>query len=203
MQTTIVFATKNQGKMKEIRAIMADSPYNVISMEEAGLTVDVVEDGDTFEANALKKATEIAQACGKIVLSDDSGLEIDYLDKAPGVLSARYMGEDTPYPVKNAAILEKLSGVPMDKRTARFVSVIAAAIPTDNGMDTLTARATIEGIIGNEIKGENGFGYDPIFYVPAHGMTTAEMPPALKNEISHRGKALREMRMLLMQRLGL
>ena len=204
MQTkTIVFATKNAGKLKEIRAIMADAPYGVISMSEAGLDIDVVEDGDTFEANALKKATEIAQACGKIVLSDDSGLEIDYLDKAPGVLSARYMGEDTPYVVKNTAILEKLNGVPEDKRTARFVSVIAAAIPTPTGMETLTARATIEGIIGYEIKGENGFGYDPIFFVPEHGMTTAEMPPALKNEISHRGKALRAMRDLLLQKAGL
>jgi len=200
---TIVFATKNQGKLKEIRAIMANAPYEVISMSEAGLDIDVVEDGDTFEANALKKAVEIAQACGKIVLSDDSGLEIDYLDKAPGVLSARYMGEDTAYSVKNAAILEQLTNVPEDKRTARFVSVIAAAIPTANGMETLTARGTIEGIIGHEIKGENGFGYDPIFFVPEHGMTTAEMPSELKNAISHRGKALRAMRDLLLEKAGL
>jgi len=200
MDKTIVFATKNEGKMKEIRAIMADTPFTVLSMAEAGLDVDVIEDGNTFEANALKKAIEIAAVCGKIVLSDDSGLEIDFLNKAPGVLSARYMGEDTPYPIKNAAILEKLSGVPEEQRTARFVSVIAAAIPSENGVETLTARGTIEGIIGYAITGENGFGYDPIFYVPAYGMTTAEMPSALKNEISHRGKALREMKALLAEK---
>jgi len=201
MERTIVFATKNEGKLKEIRAIMADISCTVVSMAEAGLDTDVVEDGNTFEANALKKAVEIASVCGKIVLSDDSGLEIDYLDKAPGVLSARFMGEDTPYPIKNAAILEKLAGVPEAARTARFVSVIAAAIPTNNGIETLTARGTIEGIIGYEIAGENGFGYDPIFFVPEHGMTTAEMPAALKNEISHRGKALRAMKELLAERL--
>ena len=201
MERTIVFATKNEGKLKEIRAIMADISCTVVSMAEAGLDTDVVEDGNTFEANALKKAVEIASVCGKIVLSDDSGLEIDYLDKAPGVLSARFMGEDTPYPIKNAAILEKLAGVPEAARTARFVSVIAAAIPTNDGIETLTARGTIEGIIGYEIAGENGFGYDPIFFVPEHGMTTAEMPAALKNEISHRGKALRAMKELLAERL--
>jgi len=199
----IVFATKNQGKMKEIRAIMEGTAFRVQSMEDAGINIEVVEDGGTFEANALKKAIEIAKVCHTIVLSDDSGLEIDYLNKAPGVLSARFMGEDTPYPLKNAAILQQLAGVPDEKRTARFVSVIAAAIPTANGMDTLTVRATIEGIIGHEIKGDNGFGYDPIFYVSDHGMTTAEMPSALKNEISHRGKALREMRECLVQKLGL
>ena len=202
MERTIVFATKNEGKMKEIRAIMAGMPYNVVSMSEAGLDINVIEDGDTFEANALKKAAEIAAICGEIVLSDDSGLEIDYLDKAPGVLSARYMGEDTPYPIKNAAILRQMDGVPEEQRTARFVSVIAAAIPTENGVETLTARGTVEGIIGHVIVGENGFGYDPIFYVPAHGMTTAEMPPVLKNEISHRGQALRAMKALLTERFG-
>ena len=201
MDTTILFATKNEGKLKEIRAIMAGSGFHVISMAEAGIDINVVEDGDTFEANAIKKAVSIAQASGKITLSDDSGLEIDCLDKAPGVLSARYMGEDTPYPIKNAAILEKLANVPRAERSARFVSVIAAAIPTPNSIEAITARGTIEGEIGYAIAGDNGFGYDPIFFVPEHGMTTAEMPSTLKNEISHRGKALRAMRTLLIEKL--
>jgi len=201
VDTTILFATKNEGKLKEIRAIMAGSGFHVISMAEAGIDINVVEDGDTFEANAIKKAVSIAQASGKITLSDDSGLEIDCLDKAPGVLSARYMGEDTPYPIKNAAILEKLANVPRAERSARFVSVIAAAIPTPNSIEAITARGTIEGEIGYAIAGDNGFGYDPIFFVPEHGMTTAEMPSTLKNEISHRGKALRAMRTLLIEKL--
>jgi len=203
VEQTIVFATKNNGKLKEIREIMANTGFTVVSMTDAGIAIEVVEDGDTFEANALKKATEIAAVCGQIVLSDDSGLEIDYLGGMPGVQSARYMGEDTPYSVKNTAILAKLKDVPDNLRTARFVSVIAAAIPSASGVETFTARATIEGIIAYESKGENGFGYDPIFYVPAYSLTTAEMPPALKNEISHRGKALRQMRALLAEKYSL
>lgn len=197
--TKIIFATKNKGKIKEINAIMSDMNIEVISMEEAGVNVDVVEDGETFQENAIKKAREIMEISGLITMADDSGLEIDYLDKAPGVYSARYMGEDTPYDIKNSKILDIMKDVPEEKRTARFVSVIATAIP---GGKIVTTKGTIEGIIGYEIKGENGFGYDPIFFVPEYGMTTAEMAPEQKNSISHRGKALRLMKDELKKELG-
>lgn len=190
----IIFATKNKGKMKEIRAIMGDMPYEVVSMEEAGIDVDVVEDGETFEDNAVKKAVEIMKISGEIALADDSGLEVDYLDKAPGVYSARYMGEETPYEVKNNKIIELLTDAKGEERSARFVSVIAAAFPSG---DVLTTRGTIEGLIDYEIKGENGFGYDPIFYVPEFDKTTAELSLEQKNKISHRGKALESMKQKL------
>lgn len=190
----IIFATKNKGKIKEIKEILGDY-FNVVSMEEANINIDVIEDGTTYEENAIKKAEEIMKISNTIVLADDSGLEIDFLDKAPGVYSARYMGEDTPYYIKNKKIIELLDGVKNDKRTARFVSVIAAAIP---GKKTITVRGTIEGIISHEIMGENGFGYDPIFYVPEFKMTTAQMDIKNKNKISHRGKALRKMKDELM-----
>lgn len=189
----IVFATKNAGKMREIRAKLSDM-FDVVSMTEAGIDADVEEDGATFEQNAVKKAEEISKLCGEIVLADDSGLEIDYLDKAPGVYSARYLGYDTPYEYKNAKILEQLDGVPDDKRTARFVCAMAAAVP---GMETFVVRGTIEGIIGYEAAGGNGFGYDPIFYVPSLGKTTAQLSLEEKNKISHRGKALELIRDIL------
>lgn len=197
-QTTILFATKNKGKIKEINAILADMAVNVVSMEDAGITVEVVEDGTTFEENAMKKAVEIMEISGKITLSDDSGLEIDAMGKAPGVYSARFMGEETPYPERFAAIFEKLKDVPEEKRTARFVSCIAAAFPDGR---RLVSYDTVEGIIGWEAKGENGFGYDPIFYVPEKGKYMAELSPEEKNAISHRGKALRKMKELLRKEL--
>ena len=197
--TKIIFATKNQGKLKEIRSIMSDVNAEILSMEEAGIDIDVIEDGKTFEENALKKATEIMKVCNEIVLADDSGLEVDYLDKAPGVYSARYMGEDTPYSIKNAKIIELLSKAKGDERSARFVSVIAASFP--NG-ETFTTRGTIEGLIDYEIKGENGFGYDPIFLVPSLNKTTAQLTLEEKNEISHRGKSLKAMKDLLKEKLG-
>lgn len=191
---TIIFATKNKGKIKEINAILADMDVKVISMEEAGIDIDVVEDGTTFEENAMKKAVEVMQVSQKITLSDDSGLEIDYMDKAPGVYSARFMGEDTPYVDRFDAIFEKLRGVEEERRTARFVSCIAAAFPDGR---KLLSYDTVEGMIGWEAKGENGFGYDPIFYVPEKGRYMAELSPEEKNAISHRGKALRKMKVLL------
>ena len=195
---TIVFATKNKGKLKEINEILADMDVRVISMEDAGITVDVVEDGTTFEENAMKKAVQVMELCGKVTLSDDSGLEIDAMDKAPGVYSARFMGEDTPYPQRFQAIFERLAEVPEEKRTARFVSCIAAAFPDGR---RLVSYDTVEGRIGYEAKGENGFGYDPIFYVPEKGKYMAELSPAEKNAISHRGKALRRMKELLQKEL--
>ena len=195
---TIIFATKNKGKIREINAILADMNVNVISMEDAGITIDVVEDGTTFEENSMKKAVQIMEVSGKITLADDSGLEIDAMDKGPGVYSARFMGEDTPYPERFKAIFEKLDGVPEEKRTARFVSCIAAAFPDGR---RLTSYDTVEGIIGYEVKGENGFGYDPIFYVPDKGRYMAELSAEEKNAISHRGKALGKMKELLKKEL--
>ena len=197
MKNKVIFATSNEGKMVEVRSILADLGMEVLSMKEAGIQVDVVEDGTTFEENAVIKATEIQKVCGQIVLADDSGLEVDALNKAPGIYSARYMGEDTSYDVKNNYIIEQLTGLKGDERSARFVCVIAAAFP--DGTEE-TRRGTIEGQIGFEIAGENGFGYDPIFYVPEYGCTTAQLTSEQKNEISHRGKALRAMKDVIKQR---
>lgn len=191
---TIIFATKNKGKIREINAILADMDVEVVSMEDAGITIDVVEDGKTFEENAMKKAVEIMQVSQKLTLADDSGLEIDYLGKAPGVYSARFLGEDTPYPEKFKVILEKMKGVPEEERTARFVSCIAAAFPDGR---RLMSYDTVEGRIGDTPTGENGFGYDPIFFVPDCGKYMAELSAEEKNAISHRGKALRKMKDLL------
>mgnify|MGYP003298448955 FL=1 len=191
MERKVIFATSNEGKMKEVRAILEDLGMEVLSMKEAGIHVDVVEDGTTFEENAVIKATEIQKVCGEIVLADDSGLEVDYLNKEPGIYSARYMGEDTSYKIKNQNIIDRLDGVEDEKRTARFVCAIAAAFP--DGTVEVT-RGTIEGRIGYEESGENGFGYDPIFYVPEFGKTTAELTEEEKNKVSHRGKALELMK---------
>lgn len=190
----IIFATSNEGKMKEIRLIMADSGYEVLSLKEAGVKADIDENGTTFEENAVIKATEIAKMTGEMVLADDSGLEVDYLDKAPGIYSARFLGEDTDYTIKNNYIIDKLDGVPVEKRTARFVCAIALAMPDGTAV---TRRGTIEGYIGYEIRGENGFGYDPIFMVPEYDKTTAELSMEQKNEISHRARALRAMKEVL------
>lgn len=171
--------------------IMADCGMEILSMKEAGIQADIEEDGNTYEENALIKARAVAALADAIVLADDSGLEVDWLDKEPGVLSARYMGEDTPYSVKNANIISRLEGVPEEKRTARFVCAIAAVFP--DGRE-LTVRAAIEGRIGYEEKGEGGFGYDPVFYVPELHKTTAELTEEEKNIVSHRGKALRLMK---------
>ena len=177
--------------MREIRAILADTYPEILSMKEAGIETDTVEDGKTYEENALIKARAVAAAAGELVLADDSGLEIDYLGKEPGVYSARYLGEDTPYSIKNAELIRRLEGVPEEERTARFVCAIAAVMP---GGREITVRAAIEGRIGYEEKGSNGFGYDPIFYVPEFDKTTAELTEEEKNQVSHRGKALRLMK---------
>ncbi len=185
----IIFATKNNHKMKEIREILDGHGYEILSMTEAGVDIEVVEDGTTFEENALIKSRTIRDHVkNAIVLSDDSGLEVDYLNGQPGIYSARWMGEDTSYDIKNQKLLNLLEGVPEEERTARFVCALAAAFP--DGTDKVV-RGTIEGIVGYESAGENGFGYDPIFFVPEYKCTTAEMTPEQKNEISHRGKALR------------
>ena len=194
----IIFATGNAGKMKEVREILKDLNVEILSMKEAGIQADVEENGKTFQENAVIKAREIMKISGEVVLADDSGLEIDYLNKEPGIYSARYMGEDTSYRIKNGNLIERLQGVPDEKRTARFVCAIAAAFP-DGSVET--TEGTIEGRIGYEEKGENGFGYDPIFYVPEFGCTTAELTGEQKNQISHRGKALEAMKEILKKRM--
>ena len=194
----IIFATGNEHKMVEIRMILKDLGMEILSQREAGIVADVIEDGTTFEENALIKVKEIAKYTDASVLADDSGLEIDYLNKEPGIYSARYMGEDTSYDIKNQALLDRLSGVPDEKRTARFVCAIAAAFPDGT---TEVVRGTMEGIIGHEIIGENGFGYDPIFFLPEYGCTSAQLPPEKKNELSHRGEGLRKMRAVIEKKL--
>jgi XTP/dITP diphosphohydrolase len=187
----VIFATSNEGKMKEIREILKDMEIELLSLKDAGLNPEIEENGETYEENAVIKAKTVMELTGEIVLADDSGLEVDYLDKAPGVYSARFMGETTSYDIKNRYILDQLAAAKEEERSARFVSAIACAFP---GGEVITRRATVEGVIAKEIVGANGFGYDPIFYVPEYGCTTAEMSEELKNEISHRGKALNAMK---------
>lgn len=194
----IIFATSNQGKMDEIRMIMEGFGVQILSMKEAGIYANIDECGTTFEENAIIKAETVMKLTNCVTLADDSGLEIDYLNKEPGVYSARYLGEDTPYAIKNKSLIDRLNGVEGDDRSARFVCSIAAAFPDG---ETVTTRGTIEGVIGYEEKGTHGFGYDPILYVPEYGMTTGEMLPEDKNRISHRGIALRKMREILQKKM--
>ncbi len=187
----IIFATGNEGKMREVRMILQDLGVEILSLKEAGIAADVEENGTTFEENAVIKATEIMKMCGEIVLADDSGLEVDALNKEPGIYSARYMGHDTSYHIKNKSLIDRLEGKSGEERNARFVCVIVAALPDGR---VFTTRGTMEGQIGYEERGENGFGYDPIFYLPEYGCYSAELPLEEKNKLSHRGKALRLMK---------
>lgn len=205
MKQKIIFATGNKGKMKEIRKILGDMDIELLSMAEAGIQMDIEENGATFEENSAIKARAVAEYARQhtegleqaIVLADDSGLMIDYLNGEPGIYSARYLGEDTPYSVKNKNLIDRLEGVSEEGRTARFVCAISAALPDG---ELITTTATIEGRIGYEEKGANGFGYDPIFYVPEFGCTTAQMSEEQKNQISHRGKALEAIKAELQKR---
>ena len=190
----VVFATGNENKLKEIRQITNDMDIDIVSMKDAGVFEDVEETGTTFEENAYLKASAIAKKCGLPTLADDSGLEIDYLGKEPGIYSSRYMGTDTPYPVKNAELIKRMENVPDEERTARFVCAVCYVRP-DGSSETV--RATMEGRVAYEPAGSNGFGYDPIFYLPEKGCTSAELLPEEKNAISHRGKALRMIRDIL------
>lgn len=185
-----IFATGNKNKVIEAREILGDLGLEIISQKEAGIEADPEETGSTFTENALIKARAVAALCDAVVLADDSGLEVDYLGGEPGIYSSRYMGEDTPYEVKNAEIIRRLSGVTGADRSARFVCAVAAVLP--DGRE-LTVRETVEGVIADAPAGCGGFGYDPIFMVPEFGKTTAEMSSEEKNKISHRGKAMRAM----------
>ena len=202
----IIFATGNEGKMREIRSILGDMEVEVSSMKEAGLALEIEEDGVTFEENARVKAGAVATALaaqGKaqdcVVMADDSGLEIDYLNGEPGVYSARYLGEETPFSEKSRDLLRRLEDVPEEERGARFVCAIAAIFPDE---ETVIARGTIEGRIGRELRGDNGFGYDPIFYLPEYGRTAAELTDEEKNRISHRYRALEQMKEELKKRMN-
>ena len=198
MEQKIVFATGNEGKMREVRLILQDLGFPVLSMKEAGVSLDIEENGTTFAENAMIKAREVWEKPGGIVLADDSGLVVDYLGGEPGVYSARYLGEDTSYEIKNQAIIDRLADAKEEERTARFVSAIAAVLP--DGSELVT-EGTVEGLIAHEPAGNGGFGYDPIFYLPEYGVTSAEIPIEKKNEISHRGKALEAMKIKLRERL--
>ncbi len=203
----IIFATGNPNKLQEIREILGDSSLEIISMREAGISADVQETGSTFEENAMIKAEACADLARRIghfsgdtvVMADDSGLEIDALGGEPGVYSARYLGYDTPYDEKNRILLERMKDIPETERSARFVCAVAA-VPVhaaDDRAGVLVTRETMEGRIAQKAAGMNGFGYDPIFYLPEFGKTSAELMPAEKNTISHRGKALRAMQVRL------
>ena len=188
--TKIIIASNNNGKIIEVKQMLKDKDIELLSMKEAGVNIDLDENGTTFEENALIKAREVMKLTGEITIADDSGLEVDYLDKQPGIYSARFMGHDTSYDIKNKAIIDKLDGVEGDKRSARFVCAMAAVFP--DGIE-LVERGTMEGRIAYEIKGDNGFGYDPIMYIPEYDKTSAQLSPDEKNNISHRGKALKNL----------
>lgn len=190
----IVFATTNAGKIKEIKEILADFDVEVASMKEMNITADIEENGATFEENSLIKARAVSKLTGLPALADDSGLEVDYLNGEPGIYSARYLGRDTDYDYKNNYIIKKLKDAKDEERSARFVCVISLVLP--DGRE-FVKKGVMEGRIGYEIKGGNGFGYDPIFYLPEYGKTSAEISAEEKNKISHRGKALSAMKELI------
>jgi XTP/dITP diphosphohydrolase len=191
----LLLATTNRHKVGEFRAIFSDLPFQLLSLQDVHLNLDVEETGTTFLENAELKALTYARASGLLALSDDSGLEIDALNGAPGVYSARFAGVDTPYPERFKVILPQLQGLPMEKRTARYRAVITIAEPTGYHR---SVEGTLEGVIAEAPRGENGFGYDPIFLVPSLGKTTAELTPEQKNHISHRGQAAQRARELLL-----
>ncbi len=190
----LLLATTNQDKLKEYRAILADVPFELLSLHDIQLDRDVEETGTTFTENAVLKAQAYARTSGLLSLADDSGLEIDALDGAPGVYSARFAGEDTSYAERFRIILERLKGLPMEQRTARFCCVIALAEPSGRYR---TVEGVLDGVIAEAPRGEHGFGYDPIFLVSELGQTTAELTSKQKNRISHRGRAARQAHILL------
>lgn len=192
----IIFASNNAGKIKEVKEILKNMDIELVSLKEAGISVDVEENGTTFEENALIKAKAIMEMTGEMTMADDSGLEVDALNKEPGVYSARYLGHDTSYRIKNQAIIDRLKGVEGQDRSARFVCAMALVFPDGHNIVT---TGTMEGLIAEEEKGENGFGYDPIVYIPEFGKSSAELSPEEKNKISHRGKALAKMKQELVK----
>ena len=199
MEHKIIFATGNEGKMREIREILKELQVPVLSMKEAGVSLNIEENGSTFAENAEIKARAVWNCTGGIVLADDSGLVVDALGGEPGVYSARYMGEDTSYEIKNREIIRRLEAVSGQDRSARFVCIIAAVLPDGTVRKT---EGTMDGVIAMEPAGEEGFGYDPILYIPEYGKTGAQLTMEEKNAIGHRGKALRAMKGELARWLG-
>ena len=199
MDKRIIFATGNQNKVRELNMILQDAGIPIVSMKDAGIAADIAENGKTFRENALIKAKAVAEASGEIALADDSGLVIDALNGEPGIYSARFMGRDTSYSIKNKALIDRMKDVPDEKRTARFVCDVAVVFPDGR---TFVEEGIMEGRIAHRAAGENGFGYDPVFYLPEYGFTSAQLPPEKKNEISHRGKALKAMRQVLARELN-
>lgn len=197
--TRIILASNNQGKIKEVRQILGDMPVELFTMKEAGVDIDIDENGATFEENALIKARAVMENTGCLTIADDSGLEVDYLNKEPGVYSARYMGYDTSYDIKNQSIIDRLKGVEGNDRSARFVCAVAAVFP--DGREIVT-RGTMEGVIAQKPTGKNGFGYDPILYLPQFSKSSAELTDEEKNRISHRGEALEKLKKELAEYIG-
>lgn len=197
MKEKIIFATGNAGKMREIRLILADLGREIVSMKEAGFDGDIEENGTTFRENAEIKARTVWEKTGGIVLADDSGLVIDYLNGEPGVYSARYLG-DTPYEEKNKVLIERMADAVEEERSARFFCSIAAVLPDGRVLHT---EAAMEGRIAHKPAGSGGFGYDPILWLPDYQKTSAELTMEEKNRISHRGKALEQMKEMLREAL--
>ncbi|HHV59319.1 MAG TPA: XTP/dITP diphosphatase [Clostridiaceae bacterium] len=185
-----IVATRNKGKLEEIKEILKDFNFNVISMDQAGIGKEIEETGNSFEENALIKAREIFKLTNEMVMADDSGLEVDYLGGAPGIYTSRFAGEGATDLERINKLLNLLEGVPWEKRTARFVCAIAVCFPDGSN---LTVKGICDGYIGFELRGSNGFGYDPIFYLHENGVSMAELEPEHKHKISHRGKALAEL----------
>lgn len=186
----LVVATKNKGKIAEIKKVLSNIPFDIVAMSNIGINIDVDENGTTFEENSLKKAIEICKVSKTIVMADDSGIEVDFLNGAPGIYSARFGGPEATDNDKNIKLLNMLKDVPFEQRTARFVCAIAVVFPDER---SFVVRDTCEGFIGFECKGNNGFGYDPLFYMQQYKKTMAELDIDIKNKISHRAKALIKM----------
>ena len=189
----LLVSTTNPGKFAEIKTVLKDLPVEIIALSALGKQPKIVEDGETFEANALKKARTLAEFSGRITLADDSGLEVDALGGAPGVLSARYSGEPSDDNRNNEKLLHDLMGLPQEKRRARFVCVLALCKPRKSGDGEWLFRGECEGWIAFAPRGENGFGYDPLFFYPPLGKTFGELDRETKGRFSHRGKALRKL----------
>ncbi|MFB3146166.1 MAG: XTP/dITP diphosphatase [Nitrospirales bacterium] len=194
----LVLATGNPDKQKEIVALLGDLPITIRTLKEFEPLPPIVEDGETCEANAIKKATVIANHTGRLALADDTGLEVDALGGRPGVYAARYAGEHATYQDNCRKLLEELQGVPVGKRAARFLTVIALAEPT-NSVDVV--EGVLDGTIAETVSGTDGFGYDPVFFVPELGKTLAQITLEEKNQISHRGRALAKVKDVLRQKI--
>jgi XTP/dITP diphosphohydrolase len=200
MLPRLLLATNNPYKVRELTAILQGIPALIVTPATVGLRLDARETGTSYEENARIKAVAFAQASGLMALADDSGLEVEALGGAPGIISARYAGHEATAEDRIALLLHNLRGVPPEQRRARFVAVIAIALPDGR---VYIARGECSGLIIDEPRGTGGFGYDPVFYLPEYGCTMAELPEAIKNQISHRARAGAQARAIIMQLLGM